>query len=61
MGTEEVELSRDVMPDGQPRYMHCNRCNYDDHVCPGCGEPLSHNGLELADGEWRKHGTRCVD
>jgi len=24
----------------------CERCNYDNHVCPGCGEPLPH-GTEI--------------
>jgi hypothetical protein len=23
-------------------YECCDLCNYDRHVCPGCGEPLSH-------------------
>lgn len=21
---------------------YCARCDYDDHTCPGCGEPLRH-------------------
>jgi hypothetical protein len=25
---------------------HCDRCNYDTHVCPGCGKPLRH-GVEV--------------
>lgn len=24
----------------------CERCNYDTHICPGCGEPLPH-GVEV--------------
>lgn len=23
----------------------CDRCNYDKHECPGCGEPLPHQLL----------------
>lgn len=27
---------------------NCQRCNYDTHVCPGCGAPLPH-GTEVCD------------
>lgn len=27
-------------------YENCDRCNYDTHRCPGCGEPLTH-GTEV--------------
>lgn len=56
------ELSRDVMPDGRRRYEHCDRCNYDRHECPGCGEPLSHNGLERErwGDTWRPHGDCTI-
>lgn len=55
------ELPQDLMPDGTRRYDHCERCNYDRHECPGCGESLSHNGLEHAAGDvWRIH-TGCTD
>lgn len=25
-------------------YSCCDKCNYDRHICGGCGEPLSHLG-----------------
>lgn len=27
----------------------CERCNYDRHVCPGCGTPVSHKGSQVCD------------
>jgi len=30
------------------RLTTCDRCNYDVHTCPGCGEPLPH-GMEVCD------------
>lgn len=32
----------------------CNRCNYDMHMCPGCGEPLPH-GTEVCTACLAKH------
>jgi len=29
--------------------LDCHRCDYDMHVCGGCGEPLRHDG-KLFDG-----------
>lgn len=29
-------------------YETCDRCNYDMHLCPGCGAPLSH-GVEICE------------
>jgi hypothetical protein len=31
-----------------PLYETCDRCNYDRHNCPGCGENLPH-GTEVCD------------
>lgn len=54
-------LADDAMPDGTHRYDHCNACNYDTHICGGCGQDLSHDGLEhLKDGRWAKH-EGCTD
>lgn len=27
-------------------YNCCDRCNYDRHVCGGCGERVTHDGLD---------------
>lgn len=27
-------------------YWCCQRCNTVEHICPGCGTELDHNGLE---------------
>lgn len=32
--------------DAARRSDECQRCNYDRHLCPGCGEPLPH-GIEV--------------
>lgn len=62
MGTlgKPLELSRDLI-NGVPRYESCDKCNYDDHICGGCGEYLTHSGHVLEDGEYVLHGTSCVD
>lgn len=39
-------------------YDACDQCNYDNHVCPGCGENLSHSGHQY---NGTLHGSRCVD
>ena len=31
-----------------PAWRDCDRCNYDLHVCPGCGESLPH-GIDVCD------------
>ena len=56
------ELADDVLPNGFRRYQACDRCNYDQHTCPGCGIALSHDGIAL-EGKDRgyKHGTSCVE
>jgi hypothetical protein len=54
------ELARDVMPDGTYRFDSCDLCNYDRHDCPGCGTPLSHNGLERTAQGWLPHAG-CTD
>jgi hypothetical protein len=38
-------------------YWCCERCNYDKHQCPGCGDELKHNGLELSG----KEHKGCID
>lgn len=45
------------------RYDECSSCNFDQHTCPGCGEPLSHDGIHLGKGPLRgfPHGSSCVD
>jgi hypothetical protein len=30
-------------------YWCCDVCNSNRHICPGCGEPLSHLGNELVE------------
>jgi len=56
------ELPGDVVPEGGARIWHCEKCNRDEHVCPGCGEPLSHNGLEhnKTTNTWHEH-KGCTD
>lgn len=56
------ELSDDVVELGKHRYDVCERCNHDWHSCPGCGQPLSHDGINLS-GPRRgyPHGTECVE
>lgn len=38
----------DPAPEPFPRQPDCHRCNYDNHRCPGCGEPLPH-GTEVCE------------
>lgn len=59
-GPELLEQDDDLI-DGRPRYESCDRCNYADHICPGCGQDLTHSGHERVNGVWRIHGTSCVD
>lgn len=59
-GVIPVEDSQDIV-DGVPRYELCERCNYHQHICGGCGTHLTHSGHELKDGQYILHGTRCVD
>lgn len=46
---------------GQIMYDVCEHCNFDSHICHGCGTPLTHSGHEKVNDVWRLHGTRCVD
>ncbi|ACY35900.1 hypothetical protein CMP1-04 [Clavibacter phage CMP1] len=61
------ELAYDFIPDAEGnglhfRYLDCLYCNYDQHYCLGCGEPLSHNGLEhnKTTNTWHEH-KGCTD
>ena len=57
------QLANDLVGPNRRRYDDCQRCNYDEHTCPGCGEALSHDGIQLGKGEGQgfPHGTRCVE
>lgn len=60
VGGPAVEDARDIV-DGRPRYISCQKCDHEEHICGGCGEYLTHSGHELKDGEYVIHGTSCVD
>lgn len=34
-------------PLGPPLYLVCDRCNYDRHICFGCGDNLRHDDNNL--------------
>jgi hypothetical protein len=34
-----------VCSENHPTYMCCDRCNYDTHDCPGCGEWVGHDRI----------------
>lgn len=36
-------------------YHCCDRCNVDEHVCHGCGQPLKHDGSESRQPAGTKH------
>ena len=48
------ELANDIVDEADSRfpsrhrYDFCGACNYDQHACPGCGDELSHDGINLS-------------
>ena len=42
--TEQIIRHDSIDPDtGKPMYLICDRCNFDHHECPWCGENLTHS------------------
>lgn len=57
-----VVKSDDYGPNLLRMYDNCSKCDHDDHICGGCGTPLTHSGHERTESDgYFYHGTRCVD